>query len=102
MGGGDVAKLLGRWVAKLVARLLAAAALWDRIQTYLKNNVQNGRHKQRSGQHRLARPNKYTKNCFAETVIPVLSWNSVQTYIYKTVKKLKYITFLTGFGPRLQ
>jgi hypothetical protein len=26
----------GRWVAKLVARQLAAAALWVRIQTYLK------------------------------------------------------------------
>jgi hypothetical protein len=28
---------LGRWVAKLVARLLAAAALWVRIQTKLEN-----------------------------------------------------------------
>ncbi len=27
----------GRWVAKLVARLLATAALWVRIQTSLKN-----------------------------------------------------------------
>jgi hypothetical protein len=26
----------GRWVAKLVAYLLATAALWDRIQTSLK------------------------------------------------------------------
>ncbi len=29
--------LLGRWVAKLVARLLAKAANWVRIQTSLKN-----------------------------------------------------------------
>jgi hypothetical protein len=27
---------LGRWVAQLVGRLLATAALWDRIQTSLK------------------------------------------------------------------
>jgi hypothetical protein len=27
----------GRWVAKLVARLLATAAYWVRIQTSLKN-----------------------------------------------------------------
>jgi hypothetical protein len=27
----------GRWVAKLVAHLLATAALWVRIQTSLKN-----------------------------------------------------------------
>jgi hypothetical protein len=32
-----VAAKLGRWVAKLVAHLLATAALWARIQTYLKN-----------------------------------------------------------------
>jgi hypothetical protein len=45
MGGKE-----GRCVAKLVARLLATAALWDRIRTSLKN-VQN---KQRNGQHTLA------------------------------------------------
>jgi hypothetical protein len=28
---------LGRWVAKLIARLLATAALWVQIQTSLKN-----------------------------------------------------------------
>jgi hypothetical protein len=27
----------GRWVAKMVARLLATAALWVRMQTSLKN-----------------------------------------------------------------
>jgi hypothetical protein len=27
----------GNWVAKLVARLLATAALWVRIQTSIKN-----------------------------------------------------------------
>jgi hypothetical protein len=36
---------LGRWVVKLVARLLATAALWDQIQTSLK--IQNGQHKQK-------------------------------------------------------
>jgi hypothetical protein len=30
---------LGRWVAKLVARLHATAALCVRIQTYLKNTI---------------------------------------------------------------
>jgi hypothetical protein len=28
---------VGKWVAKLVAHLLATAARWDRIQTSLKN-----------------------------------------------------------------
>ncbi len=46
------------WVAKLVARLLATAALWVRIQI---SKIQNGRHKQRGGQHTLARQKKYTK-----------------------------------------
>jgi hypothetical protein len=41
------------WVLKLVARLLAAAALLVRIQPSLKNT--KWRHKQRSGQHTLAR-----------------------------------------------
>jgi hypothetical protein len=50
MGG-----LEGRWVAKLVAP--DKVALWGvRIQTYLSvSKIQNGRHKQRSGQHTLAR-----------------------------------------------
>ncbi len=34
----------GRRVAKLVARLLATAALWVRIQTSLKKTKKNGRH----------------------------------------------------------
>jgi hypothetical protein len=44
----------GRWVAKLVARLLAKAALWVRISSHL-SKIQNGRHKPRSGQRTLAR-----------------------------------------------
>ncbi len=48
---------LGRWVAKLVARLLATAALWVQIQISLKK-LQSGRHKQRSVQHNLARQKK--------------------------------------------
>ncbi len=46
---GRGAAKLGRWVAKLVTHLLAMAALWVRIQTFLKK-IQNGRHKQRCGQ----------------------------------------------------
>jgi hypothetical protein len=42
-----------RW-AKLVVHLLATAALWVRIQTSFK--IQNGRRKQRSGQHTLLVP----------------------------------------------
>jgi hypothetical protein len=42
---------LWRWAVKLVARLLATAALWVQIQTSLK--IQNGRHLQRTGQHTL-------------------------------------------------
>jgi hypothetical protein len=38
-------------LAKLVARLLATSALWLRSQT---SKIQNGKHKQRSGQHSLA------------------------------------------------
>jgi hypothetical protein len=30
---------VGRWVAKLVARLLASAAFWVRIKTSLKNTI---------------------------------------------------------------
>jgi hypothetical protein len=45
-------------VAKLVARLLATAALWVRIQTSLR--IQNGPHNQSSGQH-TSLPTKYTK-----------------------------------------
>ncbi len=50
---------LGKWLAKLVARLLATAALWVQIQTSLK--IQNGRPKHRNGQHNLARPKIYKK-----------------------------------------
>jgi hypothetical protein len=59
---GDLPREIGRWVAKLVARLLATAALWVRIQTSLK--IQNGRHKHRSGEHTpaQARQKKQIKN----------------------------------------
>jgi hypothetical protein len=50
---------LGRWVAKLVARLLATAALWVRVQISLKK-IHKG-HKQKSGQHTLARQKIYKK-----------------------------------------
>ncbi len=53
--GKWVDKLAGRWLAKLVAHLLATDALLFRIKTSLK--IQNGRHKQKSGQHILARQN---------------------------------------------
>ncbi len=44
--------------AKFVARLLATAGLWVRIQTSLK--IQNRRHKQRSGQHTLQNKTLHT------------------------------------------
>jgi hypothetical protein len=43
-----------RWVAKLVARLLATAGLWIRIKTSLKK-YKIGGHKETNGQHTLAR-----------------------------------------------
>ncbi len=49
-----MAKSIEGWVAKSVAHQLATAALWVRIQTSLKKII-NGRHKQRSGLHTLAR-----------------------------------------------
>jgi hypothetical protein len=45
---------IGIWVAKLVAHLLAPAALWVRIQTSL-TNTKNGRHKHKRGQNTFAR-----------------------------------------------
>jgi hypothetical protein len=44
--------LIGRWVAKLLARLLATA-LWVGIRHSSK--IQNGRHKQGSVRHTQAR-----------------------------------------------
>ncbi len=55
----------GRWVAKLVAHLLSAAALRVWIQTYLKR-IQNERHKERSGQHTLVRQKIYKKKDFLQ------------------------------------
>jgi hypothetical protein len=46
-------------VAKSVARQLATAALWVRIQTSLK--IINGRHKRRSGRQTLARQKNIPK-----------------------------------------
>ncbi len=45
-----MAKLLG--VAKLAAHLLPMAAIWVQIQTSL-SKIQNGRHKQKSGQRNI-------------------------------------------------
>ncbi len=64
---------VGRWVARLamlVAHLLAMAALWVRIQTSPKHKIQNGIHKQRSGQHILARKKTYktTTDCIKSYV----------------------------------
>ncbi len=55
--GGWLPKL-GRWVAKLVERLLAILQLSGFESRHL-SKIQNGRHKQRSGQHTPARQ-KYT------------------------------------------
>jgi hypothetical protein len=50
---------LGRWVAKLVARLFAMAALWFRIQTSLKN-TKSATYAKKWPTHCNA-PKKYTK-----------------------------------------
>ncbi len=50
---------LGRWVAKLIARLLTWQLSW--FESRHLSKVRNGGHKQRSGQHTLARQKKYTK-----------------------------------------
>ncbi len=59
-----VAKLW-RWVTKLVARLLATAAL---------SKIQNGRHKHRICKRALALPKKYTKRYKANVEWPLNSW----------------------------
>jgi hypothetical protein len=56
-------------MGKLVARLLATAAVWVRIQTYLKE-IQNGRKKQRSGQHTLARQQNIQKQIMVPAFRP--------------------------------
>ncbi len=53
-------------MAKLLARLLATAALWVRIQTSLKNT--NGRNKQRSGQYTLARQKNIQKKPYHKCI----------------------------------
>jgi hypothetical protein len=46
------------WLSWYLARLLATAGLWVRIQASLKK-IQNGRHKQWSSQHTQARQKIY-------------------------------------------
>ncbi len=48
---------------RTVSRKLATAALWVRIHTSPKK-IQNGRHKQRNGQHTLARLKNIQKDLF--------------------------------------
>jgi|688.fasta_scaffold274881_1 hypothetical protein len=58
---------LGRWVAKLVARLRVTAALWVRIQTSPKNTKMGDISKgvgNTLGQHTLARQKIYKKKEF--------------------------------------
>ncbi len=50
---------LERWMAKLVAHLLATAALCMGFESRHLSKVQNGRHEQRSGQHTLTRQKIY-------------------------------------------
>ncbi len=86
---------LGRWVAKLVAHLLATASLGS-IQTSLK--MKNGRHKQRSGQHTLAcqKPSKFFSSSFLYSTmlyLPLLCpwtlwsnpWATTHPMISKTI-----------------
>jgi hypothetical protein len=51
--------MLGRWLAKMVTRLLATAALWVQIQTSLK--ITKWEYKHRSGKHTLARQKSMQK-----------------------------------------
>jgi hypothetical protein len=59
------------WVAKSVARQLATAILWVRIQTSLKNHL-IGRLKRRSGRHTLARQKNIYKKKQMQKVLGVL------------------------------
>jgi hypothetical protein len=58
----------GWLLVKLVARLLATAALWVRIQASLKNAKWATYSKRRSGQHTLARQKIYKKTIEEERV----------------------------------
>jgi len=64
-------------VAKFLAHLLATAALWVLIQTSLK--IPNGRHKQRSGQHILARQ-RIHKNVIC-TSLSLSSYNKINNWL---------------------
>jgi hypothetical protein len=103
------------WVLKLVARLLATATLLVRIQTSLKNT--KWRHKQRSGQHTLARQ-KCAKKLFKlknvsqklemiHYVVEQLSLQKVagilQTFCYEKEKnKALMISVLLVFSLMIQ
>jgi hypothetical protein len=96
---GDLGRCvsIGIWVSKLVARMLATAALWVRIQTSLKNV----RHTQRSGQHTLGTPvarqkNMQKINFFGTRIGP--PFNEVQYAICSLERFLLIIfSFYSGF-----
>jgi hypothetical protein len=59
--GGTVR--IGRWMVKLIARLLATAVMG--FESKHLSKIQNGRRKQRNGQHTLARQKYQTKKSFS-------------------------------------
>jgi hypothetical protein len=80
-------------VAKLVARLLATSALWFEFKHLSK--VHNVRHKQRSGQHTLARQKMYTKkkvslNClFQKNFAKFLFYRNFGSEEFLTVEEVR-------------
>jgi hypothetical protein len=86
----------------MVVHLLVPAALWVRIQTSLKK--QNRRHKQRSGQHTLARQkniqkklkNKLTIGRYFHSFYNVKKASLVRESILRT-PSFKYVRNLVNF-----
>ncbi len=60
-----MAKFVGRWMPKLVALLLATAALWDRNRTSLKNTRSKG----------VANTLQPAKKTFGKTFVKIVSTN---------------------------
>jgi hypothetical protein len=88
--GSWMAKLLGRWVAELVARLLATAAL----------KIQNGKHKQRSGQQHSSPPKKYTKNnsnLIIIIIVAIGSTSALNTNVRKIKRKCRMVDLKIDF-----
>jgi hypothetical protein len=61
----------------LLAHLLATALSWVRIQISLK--IQNGRHKQMSGQHTLARQKSIERQITLQKSLQIIATNNPRT-----------------------